>query len=327
MEIKNKETILNDLIINKIPSKSIYEQMVQEGKVNDNELYLIGDIEDLPYKYTFTAKEGDTSFTFPFDVKNMDDLNVFFNGLLMTKDINYSVSENTITLLDFVAEAGDNIVILNIRGIEPDEYASSIMDNLQTSMRILDAKVAELPENMNELMRTTQSNIMTSGSKITMAADYAPSATTDVSTKGYVDQQISVNRITKTSQLTNDSGFLTEHLVKSVNGMVGDVSIKGAYIGSYVGDGKSLSKTFTFDFNPAFFLLISVSTSNRQPISASLIINGMTYPIWFYNGGYGTSITATWSNNSITLTATLSNYLTVIQGNTYTYYYLAIPKF
>lgn len=326
MEIKNSEKLLDSLVINKVPSRKIYNQMVKQGKVNNDEIYIVNKEDDLPYKYSFTAQEGDTTFTFPFTVENPDDLNIFFNGLLITKNVNYSIENNTITLLDFTAEAGDNIVALNVRGIDPDEYSSNMIDNLNMTIETLDNKVAKLPANMDELMRTTKTNTMVSGAKITMANEYNPSTVNDVSTKGYVDQQILANKITKTSQLANDSGFLTNHLVSSVNGMIGNVSIKGAYINSYIGDGTSLTKTFTFNFEPALFILIRAVTNRKDSMISMLIINGMPYP-YSIDGGFFANLKSTWSNNSITLTASTSNVRDAIQGSNYTYYYMAIPKF
>ena len=100
MEIKNNEKLLDSLVINKVPSRKIYNQMVKQGKVNNDEIYIVNKEDDLPYKYSFTAQEGDTTFTFPFTVENPEDLNIFFNGILMTKNINYTIQDNKIKLLE-----------------------------------------------------------------------------------------------------------------------------------------------------------------------------------------------------------------------------------
>lgn len=114
MEIKNKETALNDLIINKVPSKSIYEQMIQDGKVNDNELYLIQEEYNPFFKYVIKAAAGQSSFTLPIEIQNTNNLNVFYNGLLLIETVNYSISNNIITLLGFTAEANDYIVAFGL---------------------------------------------------------------------------------------------------------------------------------------------------------------------------------------------------------------------
>lgn len=327
MEVKNNEKILDSFIINKVPSKKIYNQMIQEGKVNDNEIYMVLDKEELPYKYTFITQKGDSSFTFPFEVKNPKDLNIFFNGLLMTKDINYTIQDNKITLIDFTTEANDNITILNIRGIEPEEYSSNLVADLQViknaAITEIDQKLAQLPENMNELLRTTKNNIMSTNSKITMDSSYSPIATGDVTTKKYVDQQIQNNKISKVSQLTNDAGYLTSHLVKSVNGMTGDVSIKGAYVGSYVGN-NALTKTLNFNFEPAYLMLFMVQTSAGTAQNYMCGIQGMKYPFPSNNGTY---VSFTWNSKSVIITATSSYYTNIFNNSSYTYYYIAIPKF
>lgn len=330
MEIKNNEKIIDSLVINKVPSRKIYNQMVKQGKINNDEIYIINKEDDLPYKYNFIAQEGDSSFTFPFTVENPEDLNIFFNGLLMTKDINYTIQNNQIILIDFTTEANDNITILNIRGVEPENYSSNLVADLQaiknTAITEIDQKLAQLPEDMNELLRTTKNNIMSTNSKITMDSSYSPIATGDITTKKYVDQQIQNNKISKVSQLTNDAGYLTSHLVESVNGMTGDVSIKGAYMDVYYGGGTT-SKTFTFNFEPAYIVIIGTNQSNNATNSMLIGLNGMKYPWCTTN--IGTYISFNWSSNSVTFTATstASAYLAPFNYSGYKYYYMAIPKF
>lgn len=328
MEIKNNEKLLDSLVINKVPSRKIYNQMVKQGKVNNDEIYIVNKEDDLPYKYSFTAQEGDTSFTFPFTVENPEDLNIFFNGILMTKNINYTIQDNKIKLLDFAASANDSIIVLNIRGIEPEEYLSDIINDLQIikndTIQTINNKMNELPKDMNEMLLTSKNNIMTTG-KITMDSTYTPSATGDLTNKKYVDQQIQNNKISKISQLTNDAGYLTSHLVRSVNGQIGDVSIKGAYIGKYLGDNKT-TKTLNFNFEPGYFIIISTQSSNGNVQNSMMGINGMKFP-YFIGSNYGTQITLTWNSNSIVINTAYTNYTAVFNNSSYYYYYMAIPKF
>lgn len=326
MEIKNNEKLLDSLVINKIPSKKIFNQMIQEGKVNDDEIYMVLEHEDLPYKYTFTAQEGDTTFTFPFIVKNPEDLNIFFNGILMTKNINYIIQNNKIKLLDFTASANDSIIVLNIRGIDPEDYLSDVINDLQIikndTIQAIDNKMSELPEDMNEMLLTSKNNIMTTG-KITMGSSYTPSRSGDLTDKKYVDQQIQNNKISKVSQLTNDVGYLTSHLVRSVNGMTGDISIKGAYVGSYIGN-NALTKTLNFNFEPAYLMLFMVQTNAGTAQNYMCGIQGMKYPFPNNNGTY---VSFTWNSKSVIITATNSYYTNIFNNSSYTYYYIAIPKF
>lgn len=326
MEIKNNEKLLDSLVINKIPSKKIFNQMIQEGKVNDDEIYMVLEHEDLPYKYTFTAQEGDTTFTFPFIVKNPEDLNIFFNGILMTKNINYIIQDNKIKLLDFAASVNDSIIVLNVRGVEPEEYLSDVINDLQIikndTIQAIDNKMSELPEDMNEMLLTSKNNIMTTG-KITMNSSYTPSSPEDLTDKKYVDQQIQNNKISKVSQLINDVGYLTSHLVRSVNGMTGDISIKGAYVGSYIGN-NALTKTLNFNFEPAYLMLFMVQTNADTAQNYMCGIQGMKYPFPNNNGTY---VSFTWNSKSVIITATNSYYTNIFNNSSYTYYYMAIPKF
>lgn len=326
MEIKNSEKLLDSLVINKIPSKKIFNQMIQEGKVNNDEIYMVLDHEDLPYKYTFIAQEGDTIFTFPFIVKNPEDLNIFFNGILMTKNINYIIQNNKIKLLDFAASANDSIIVLNIRGIDPEDYLSDVINDLQIikndTIQAIDNKMSELPEDMNEMLLTSKNNIMTTG-KITMSSSYTPSSSEDLTDKKYVDQQIQNNKISKVSQLTNDVGYLTSHLVRSVNGMTGDISIKGAYVGSYIGN-NALTKTLNFNFEPACLMLFMVQTNAGTAQNYMCGIQGMKYPFPNNNDTY---VSFTWNSKSVIITATNSYYTNIFNDSSYTYYYMTIPKF
>lgn len=326
MEIKNNEKLLDSLVINKVPSRKIYNQMVKQGKVNNDEIYIVNKEDDLPYKYSFTAQEGDTTFTFPFTVENPEDLNIFFNGILMTKNINYIIQDNKIKLLDFAASTNDSIIVLNIRGIEPEEYLSDAINDLQIikndTIQTINNKMNELPENMNEILLTSKNNIMTTG-KITMDSTYTPSATGDLTNKKYVDQQIQNNKISKVSQLTNDAGYLTSHLVKSVNGMTGDISIKGAYVGSYIGN-NTLTKTLNFNFEPAYLMLFMVQTNGGTAQNYMCGVQGMKYP---FPNNNGTQVSFTWNSKSIIITATSSYYTNIFNNSSYTYHYIAIPKF
>lgn len=326
MEIKNNEKLLDSLVINKVPSRKIYNQMVKQGKVNNDEIYIVDKEDDLPYKYSFTAQEGDTTFTFPFTIENPEDLNIFFNGILMTKNINYTIQDNKIKLLDFAASANDSIIVLNIRGIEPEDYLLDVINDLQIikndTIQAIDNKISELPKDMNEMLLTSKNNIMTTG-KITMNSTYTPSNSGDLTDKKYVDQQIQNNKISKVSQLTNDAGYLTSHLVRSVNGQTGDISIKGAYVGSYIGN-NALTKTLNFNFEPAYLMLFMVQTSGGTAQNYMCGIQGMKYP---FPNNNGTQVSFTWNSKSVIITAASSYYTSIFNNNGYTYYYIAIPKF
>ncbi len=116
MEIKNNEKSFDSLIINKVPSKKIFNQMIEQDIVNDDELYIITENETPFYKYNIKCEEGQSSFTIPFDLENTETINVYYNGLLMINEVNYQIEDKTINLLGFVAAANDYITIMGVQG-------------------------------------------------------------------------------------------------------------------------------------------------------------------------------------------------------------------
>ena len=116
MEIKNNEKSFDSLIINKVPSKKIFNQMIEQDIVNDDELYIITENETPFYKYNIKCEEGQSSFTIPFDLENTETINIYYNGLLMINEVNYQIEDKTINLLGFVAAANDYITIMGVQG-------------------------------------------------------------------------------------------------------------------------------------------------------------------------------------------------------------------
>lgn len=133
MEIKNNEKLTETLVINKVPSKKIYNQMVKQGLINNDELYIITDSNNDYYKYTFTAINNQSSFTIPFDYEDSETLNVFYNGILMINNLNYRISDKKIQLIDFVTNADDTITVMGIEGpisIDITEQVNTINSGL-----------------------------------------------------------------------------------------------------------------------------------------------------------------------------------------------------
>lgn len=116
MEIKNNEQSFDSLVINKIPSKKIFNQMIEQDLVNDDELYIITENETPFYKYNIKCEEGQSSFTIPFDLENTETINIYYNGILMINNVNYQIEDKTINLLGFTAEANDYITIMGVQG-------------------------------------------------------------------------------------------------------------------------------------------------------------------------------------------------------------------
>ena len=127
MEIKNNEKLTETLVINKVPSKKIFNQMIEQGLVNDDELYVITDNETPFYKYNIKCKKGQSSFTIPFDLENTETINIYYNGLLMINEINYQIENKTINLLNFTTEDNDYITVMGVQGAIAIEISEDIV--------------------------------------------------------------------------------------------------------------------------------------------------------------------------------------------------------
>lgn len=76
------------------------------------------DYAAVPNKYTFTVTNTTQStFVIPFDFNNdPGTLTVYYNGVMMKETENYTISGNTITLVDWEAKVGDYITVMGIMG-------------------------------------------------------------------------------------------------------------------------------------------------------------------------------------------------------------------
>lgn len=209
MSLTNTSKQISSLKINKVPSAEIYAKMVEQNLVNDDELYLVQETEHTINKYTFTATDGQSTFTIPFDFDDSSALTVFYNGVMMKETDNYTISGSALTLVDFTAEAGDYITVTGIEGmvaIDVDAEIAKIGPVVETAIKQIDAKVSEakntidtkvsdaiaviderIPSEISQIVYKNKTNTMASGSKITMDTDYVPTENMDVATKSYVD--------------------------------------------------------------------------------------------------------------------------------------------
>lgn len=167
-------------------------------------------------KFTFTATEGQSTFTIPFDFEDSSALTVYYNGIMMKETDKYIVSGKDITLVDFTAKAGDYLTVMGIEGAAAIDFGQEATDAItqmntaksetittinniksQASTEINTVKsnaiteinnlIATLPSDTTSLMFLNETNIMTANGKITMDSTYTPSANGDVATKQYVD--------------------------------------------------------------------------------------------------------------------------------------------
>lgn len=199
---------ISSLKINKVPSITVYNKMVEDNKVNDNELYLVQETDHIVNKFTFTAAAGQSTFTIPFDFEDSSALTLYYNGVMMKETDNYTISDKIITLVDFTAEANDYLTVMGIEGAAAIDFGQEAADAIahintikeQTIKEINDTKtnaireindlVATLPSDITNLMSKDKTNIMSANSKITMDSTYNPSVDGDIATKKYVDNHV-----------------------------------------------------------------------------------------------------------------------------------------
>lgn len=69
-------------------------------------------------KCTFTVTDATQSiFTIPFDFNNdSGTLTAYYNGVMMKENDNYTISDNTLTLVGWTAKKGDYLTVMGIEG-------------------------------------------------------------------------------------------------------------------------------------------------------------------------------------------------------------------
>lgn len=199
--------------------------MKTQNLIKENELYLVDGSE--VNKYTFTASAGQTTFEIPFSFDSSNMLTLYYNGIMMKENDNYTISGNVITLVDWATEEGDYIVVMGVEGTTPpdfttkaEEYLAEIDTKKVASTEELNNKVSSctnelnniyntdtkaintlvnngktqlnnlinsLPENWQNRTFKNQSNTFTADGKITMSNTYTPVNDQDVATKKYLD--------------------------------------------------------------------------------------------------------------------------------------------
>ena len=197
MALTSTSKQISSLKINKVPSTAVYDKMVAQNLINNDELYLVQETEHVINKFTFTATANQSTFTIPFDFEDSSALTIYYNGIMMKETDNYTVSGKDITLVDFTAEAGDYLTVMGIEGaaaIDFGQEATNAINQINTTktnaITEINNLVATLPSDTSNIMFLNKTNIMTSAGKITMDSTYTPSANGDVATKQYVDNHI-----------------------------------------------------------------------------------------------------------------------------------------
>lgn len=199
MSLNSTSKDIISLKINKVPSKTIYQQMYNEGLIENDQLYLV-EGTDLN-KFTFTAEENQSTFTIPFEFEDSGALTVYYNGVMMKENDNYTITNNTITLVDWSASKGDYITVMGIEAaaaIDVDEKINLIQQTADNAKKTIDTKVIEaiqqiddklatIPDNVTQAIYKNKSNTMTKDGRITMDSTYVPTADMELATKKYVD--------------------------------------------------------------------------------------------------------------------------------------------
>lgn len=199
MSLNSTSKDIISLKINKVPSKKIYQQMYNEGLIETDQLYLV-EGTDLN-KFTFTAEENQSTFTIPFEFEDSGALTVYYNGVMMKENDNYTITNNTITLVDWSASKGDYITVMGIEAaaaIDIDEKINLIQQTADNAKKTIDTKVIEaiqqvddklatIPDNVTQAIYKNKSNTMTKDGRITMDSTYVPTADMELATKKYVD--------------------------------------------------------------------------------------------------------------------------------------------
>lgn len=208
MALTSTSKQISSLKINKVPSATVYDKMVAQNLINDDELYLVQETEHVINRFTFTATAGQSTFTIPFDFEDSSALTVYYNGIMMKETDNYTVSGKDITLVGFTAEAGDYLTVMGIEGAAAIDFGQEATDAIaqinatktEAANEIATVKtnaiteinnlVATLPSDTTSIMFLNKINTMTANGKITMDSTYTPSANGDVATKQYVDNHV-----------------------------------------------------------------------------------------------------------------------------------------
>lgn len=199
MSLNSTSKDIISLKINKVPSKTIYQQMYNEGLIETDQLYLV-EGTDLN-KFTFTAEENQSTFTIPFEFEDSGALTVYYNGVMMKENDNYTITNNTITLVDWSASKGDYITVMGIEAaaaIDIDEKINLIQQTADNAKKTMDTKVIEaiqqiddklatIPDDVTQAIYKNKSNTMTKDGRITMDSTYVPTADMELATKKYVD--------------------------------------------------------------------------------------------------------------------------------------------
>lgn len=312
------EKKLSTLVINQVESIDVYNLLKTQGKINQDELYLISGEPDIitgvkGNKET-TYRTGNINLT-PADIGALPDTTeiptVPTKVSAFDNDAGYLTQHQSLTNypkkteLANVATSGDYTDLINTPTIPSTE-------GLATETYVQN-KIAEVvnsaPGTLDTLNELAQALGNDPNFATTMATELGKKANTanlaTVATSGDYNDLINKPTIPSVEGLASEA---------YVNEKVAATMPSGAYVGSYTGDG-SLNKTLTFNFKPAVVMI----AGDPDGPSSAIGIYGFKYLMNDRN-----SSTVSWTNNSFTITLNQDS-RTAYNSNNVTYYYIAIP--
>ena len=294
------EKKLSTLVINQIESIDVYNLLKTQGKINQDELYLISGEPDIitgvkGNKET-TYRTGNINLT-PADIGALPDTTeiptVPTKVSAFENDAGYLTQHQSLTdypkktELANVATSGDYTDLINTPTIPSTE-------GLATETYVQN-KIAEVVNSAPGTLDTLNELAQALGN----------------------DPNFATTMVTELGKKANTANLATVATSGSYNDLSDTPTIpspSGAYVGSYTGDG-SLNKTLTFNFKPAVVMI----AGDPDGPSSAIGIYGFKYLMNDRN-----SSTVSWTNNSFTIT--LNQYsMIAYNSNNVTYYYIAIP--
>ena len=265
------EKELTTLVINKIDSTETFEAMKAANQVNEDELYLIGGDGEV-----VTGVKGDSETSYRTGKVNITKDNIGLGNVNNTSDTNKPVSTAQQTALDKKVDK------VTGKGLSTNDYTAAEKQN------VADNTAARHSHSNKDVLDkitgiVTEDNV-TSPAHVSDLVDYS----------GFLagSQQI-INQIPKkTSQLTNDSDYVT---ATDLEGKVDKETGKGLSSNDYTSGEKSklagiAANANNYSLPKAGTSLGGVQSGGDVSIANGLISYGSTMPIT--KGGTGATTAA-----------------------------------
>ena len=252
MALTSTSKQISSLKINKVPSAAVYDKMVAQNLINDDELYLVQEAEHVINKFTFTATAGQSTFTIPFDFNDSSALTVYYNGVMMKETDNYTISGKDITLVDFTAEADDYITVMGIEGAAAIDFGQEATDAIAQ----MNTAKSETITAINNIKSQASTEMNTAKSEtITAINNIKSQASTEINT-------VKSNAITEINNLvetlpsdTSNIMFLNKTNTMTANGKI---TMDSSYTPG--ADGDIATKKYVDNSTPATFTASKAGT-------------------------------------------------------------------